>query len=122
MTEHEIWELVVLSQANIASLLGLYLTAASGYLVVSYLVGNKLTTMQTSLITGLFIVFGVITTFAVNVNLIRAGFLMGFTDSTYRPPLSPVVPIMPLVVTPFLFVGVIGCLKFMWDVRHPKSE
>jgi len=118
MTEHELWELVILSQANIASLLGLYLTAASGYLVVSYLIGNKLTRMQTSLVTGLFVVFGMITTFAVNVNLIRAGFLMDFTDFTYRPPLSPAVPIMPLIVTPFLAIGIIGCLKFMWDVRH----
>lgn len=122
MTEAELWELVILSQANIASLLGIYLTAASGYLVVSYLVGGKLTNMQTFLVTGLYIVFGMITTFALNVNLIRAGFLMEFTDEKYRPPLSPIVQVMPAIVTTFLFFGVLGCLKFMWDVRHPKTE
>jgi hypothetical protein len=27
-----------------------------------------------------------------------------------------------IVSTTLLIIGVIGALKFMWDVRHPKTE
>jgi len=43
MTEYEILDLVASNEAHMASQFSLYLTVISAYLVVSYLVGERLT-------------------------------------------------------------------------------
>ena len=42
MSEGEIWELILLSQANAATYIAMLLTLISGYLLTAYLVGAKL--------------------------------------------------------------------------------
>ena len=122
MTDAEVWELILMSQNNAATMLALYLSAVSGYLIVAYLIGNGLTTVQNTLISGLFVIFGLLSTTSCIAALTRAGFLLQFTDETYRSPYSHLIPVVPQFVGAILLIGMGGCLKFMWDVRHPKKE
>ena len=122
MTEAELWELILMSQSNMATFMALYFSVVSGYLIVSYLVGDKLTTLQSTLISGLFVIFGLLCTLGTVAFLGRAAFLLQFTDETYRSPLSVVIPYTPFITAAILLIGVVACLKFMWDVRHPKTE
>jgi hypothetical protein len=122
MTEAELWELILMSQSNMATFLALYFSVVSGYLIVSYLIGDKLTTLQSTLISGLFVIFGILCTLGTVAFLGRAAFLLQFTDETYRSPLSVVIPYTPFITAAILLIGVVACLKFMWDVRQPKTE
>ena len=122
MTDAELWELIIMSLGNAASIIAIYLSVTSGYLIVSYLVGKNLTRMQNTLITGLYITFAVIITLATVANFDRAAYLLKFTEETYRSPLSSGLPAVAIITGPILLIGVAACVKFMWDVRHPKTE
>jgi hypothetical protein len=103
-----------LSAANGA--MTLYVTVTSGYLLVAYLVGRDLTRLQTTIITVLYVVFAAMNTFAV-VSFFQSAFYFG---NTYGAGLAPS---WPAYGTGTLFIlGILACLKFMWDVRHSKTE
>jgi hypothetical protein len=38
MTDAELWELILISQGNVNSLLAVYISVLSGYLIVAYLI------------------------------------------------------------------------------------
>lgn len=121
MTDAELWELILISQSNMSSVMAIYISILSGYLIVAYLVGQKLTTFQCLTATGLFVVCSLAMIIACYAFLSRAAFLLQFTDKTYRSPASAFIPYTPYILSAFLFIGVLACLKFMWDVRHPKT-
>ena len=122
MTDAELWDLIIMSLGHAASIIAVYLSVTSGYLIVAYLAGKNLTRMQNRLITGLYITFAMIITLATVANFDRAAYLLKFTDETYRSPLSSGLPVVAMIVGPVLLIGVTACVKFMWDVRHPKAE
>ncbi len=99
--------------------LTLYLSVVSGYLVVSYLVGAKLTKFQSSFVTILFVVF------SLHFTLSSYGAFEGahLVHRQYFPAdsLGP-SPIMNRGLAMFQVAGVLGCLKFMWDVRKGDAE
>ncbi len=121
MSEAEIWEL--LNDYNTSGLNGmaLYLTITSSYLIAAFLIGEKLTRYQVAVISGLFVIFALLFTYGVVGFFDRANYfatlMSQYTDSPFRQR-----PIMPLVIGVMQCIGVVACLKFMWDVRHPKSE
>ena len=57
MSEYELLDLFISKEAQMASQFAIYLSTLSAYLVVAYLVGSKLSWVQLSAITALF-VFG----------------------------------------------------------------
>jgi hypothetical protein len=102
--------------------LSLYLTATSGYLIVAYLVGSKLTRSQMTIVSILFAVVASLSAYAATAWIMRASY---FTNQVRAA--DPAIPASPnqfvwVVVGMVLFGGIIACLKFMWDVRHPKTE
>jgi len=94
----------------------LYLTVTSGYLLVAYLAGKELTRLQAAIITCLYVVFTTANTLAV-ISFFNAAIHYGYTYGTGRMPLWP-----PYTVGTAFFLGILACLKFMWDVRHPKTK
>jgi len=94
----------------------LYLTVTSGYLLVAYLAGKELTRLQAAIITCLYMGFTATNTLAV-ISFFNAAIHYGHTYGTGRMPLWP-----PYIVGTMFFLGILACLKFMWDVRHPKTE
>lgn len=55
MTEYELLDLFISKEAQMASQFSIYLSILSAYIAVSYLVGSKLSWLQTTMISGLFI-------------------------------------------------------------------
>jgi hypothetical protein len=101
---------------NAGSAMGLYITITSGYLLVAYLAGKYLTRLQTVIISVLFIVLATFNTIAV-VSYFENAFYFGHTYGAGRVPYWPVYGMGTL-----FSLGILACLKFMWDVRHPKTE
>ncbi len=97
----------------------LYLSVVTGYLIVAYLAGSKLTKLQASFVTLLFVVF------SVHFTLSSLGGFEGayathveyFPDQIIGPS-----PVMNRGLAIFQIFGIFGCLKFMWDVRKKKNE
>jgi len=120
MSEAEIWELILLSQANAATYIAMLLTLISGYLIIAYLVGAKLPGQQILIVNGLFLMASFWIAFPAFAAYERAAFLLSLTSETFRSPRSAGMYIAP-GTSVVVFVGaILASLKFMWDVRHPK--
>jgi hypothetical protein len=94
----------------------LYLTAASGYLIVAYFQGNNLTRMQVGVVTTLFIYFALFVTFGTfsffqNAHYFGATYGLG-RSMVWTGSVAGMVQLF----------GIVAALKFMWDVRHNKSD
>jgi len=121
MTEAELWGLIVEYNNTVLSTFALYLTLISGFLIVAYLVGEKLTKWQAAIVTLGFVLSTSLFTFAAYGYGSRAIFLIGQTSDPYRSGITMTYPAL-LAIVLMLVLGVIASLKFMWDVRHPKTE
>ena len=98
------------------SAMGLYVTVTSGYLLVAYLAGKDLTRLQAVIISVLYVTFAIFNTIAV-VTYFQNAFYFGHTYGAGRAPYWPVYGLGVL-----FSLGILACLKFMWDVRRPKTE
>ena len=88
MSEAEIWELILLSQANAATYIAMLLTLMSGYLVLAHLVGAKLAKQQIVIINLLFFSAAVWIAFPAFAAYERASFLLSLTSETFRSAIS----------------------------------
>jgi hypothetical protein len=120
MSEAEIWELILLSQANAATYIAMLLTLISGYLVIAYLVGAKLSVQQILIVNGLFLLAAFWIAFPAFAAYERASFLLLLTSEAYRSPRSAGIHLAPVASVVIFSGGILASLKFMWDVRHPK--
>ena len=115
-----IYDLII--QFNLAGMtaMALYLTAVSGYLLMAYMIGRNLTTLQCSIITGLFLWFTLFITIGTAGYFGRAIQLIDLLE--FAPSGIKLAPWVIWGSSGFEFVGIFASLKFMWDVRHPKTE
>ena len=122
MTEAELVESSVMYYGHVADMLSIYLTVTMGFLVAAYLVGGKLSSSQLMIISTLYVIFALTSSYMVvasglrGVSYIR---MVGELNSDTKIYASGVVPV---VIGFCLFGGIAACLKFMWDVRHPGAE
>jgi hypothetical protein len=116
MTEYEYLDLAgTYGGLGVSALMG-YFSVLSAYFIVAYVVGSFMTRAQVRAVTGLylgmqlFLAWGTVTYFWG---------ARGFRELSgeYQPPVAP-----HLIALPLLVIGVIAGLKFMRDVRHPKTE
>jgi hypothetical protein len=123
MTEAELVEAIT-SYFDIAvATLTLYMTVCSGYLIVAYMVGGNLTTSQAFIVSTLYCFIAAVTTYAFYAWAQRALDYLVIQESSGISSIdTAATPIMASVLTAIMSAGVLACLKFMWDVRHPKDE
>ena len=122
MTEAELVESGTLFYGLTADMLSIYLTATTGFLIVSYMVGNKLSRAQLITISSLYIIFAVISSY------LAVGY--AFRGMTYMRIAAEVNPdvevyatnVLPIAMAFCLFGGIIACLKFLWDIRRATTE
>ena len=122
MTEAELLEVAANYWSNVISLITIFITAMSGYLVVAYIVGKELNTQQATLVNTL---YGALQGFALFsiFEFARAGVENGklalemSTQRTVGPSES-----IPFVFIAIMFPMILASYKFMWDIRHPKAE
>ena len=121
MTTYEMADLAQNLFANGLSSFALFLSVVFAYIVSAYLVGAQLTRTQVRMLTFVFVIVAALIAWSIaaytngGVNLSS----LAFPDNTdhFFTPKSWVPPFV-------LGIGlVIICiaLKFMWDVRHPKT-
>ena len=122
MTEAELVTAAQETWANYLTSLGLFIGIVSAYLVVAYAVGKDLSRAQVVHVNVLFVIFtgfGLVGMY--NWSRVAGEMAMIAIEMSEVRQISPTtgVPTLSLVV---LIPIVIACLKFMWDVRHPKTE
>jgi hypothetical protein len=123
MTESELIEAIT-SYFDIAvAALTLYVTICSGYLLVAYMAGGNLTNSQAFIVSTLYCFVATVTTYAFRTWSLRSFEYLAFQKSSELSSIElGIAPTLGSVLTVIMFAGVLACLKFMWDVRHPKAE
>jgi hypothetical protein len=122
MTEYEILDLITNTANAGTSVLAVVMTTISGYLVVAWLVGEKLTGAQVTLVNLVFVVFApmmILTWASIFVGALRLQERLHSINPESSAGLSAGGT---TAVSITLLVLVLGSIKFMWDVRHPKTE
>ena len=123
MTESELIEAITSYFDLAVTALTLYVTICSGYLIVAYLLGANLTTSQTFIVSTLYCFVAAITTYAFRTWSKRSFEYLAFQESSGLSSIDlRTSPTSESVLTAIMFAGVFACLKFMWDVRHAKTE
>jgi hypothetical protein len=117
MTQAELWELIIAYNTGLLSGTTIYFSALTGYLIVAYVIGDKLTAMQTAIITIGFVVFQSLISFGTIGLGTRAVFLIGKTSEEYRSGIMINHPVI-FMLSMILLGGIAAALKFMWDIRH----
>ena len=122
MTEAELVEAWGLFLGNSQAGLGLYLSILSGYLIIAYLIGNKLTRAQVTIVSALF----VFSTTSVSLWFWAWwGRALEFAmEAKQLNPSRQVAnsPAAHYIFTSMLLLGIAAALYFMWTIRHPKTE
>jgi hypothetical protein len=125
MTEYEMMDLIGTFQTLAVTEIMAYFTVLSAYCIVAFMVGPKLSRAQVIMITGLYLIMSLFLVWATGSHLMGARSLVEnvtmIAGNDFR---SVIVTYLKphQVVIPLLLIGVVSGLKFMWDVRHPKTE
>jgi hypothetical protein len=99
-----------------------YLTILSGYLVAAFIVGERLTKLQALIINFGFITFTSLTIWGA-VTFWNATYVTAVKVASTHPELTSGDWLNPAYVGLVCMVGgLIAACKFMWDIRHPKTE
>jgi hypothetical protein len=99
-----------------------YITILSGYLIVAFAVGERLSKLQALIITIGFITF---TSFAIwgAVTFWNSTYVTAVNLASTHPEITSVSWLNPAhVAFVCMFGGIIAGCKFMWDIRHPKIK
>jgi hypothetical protein len=122
MTEAELVEAANSSWSLVISTMGVYMTIVSAYLIAAYLAGIKLTTSQVGIISALFITMTSILLMGLYGWATRGTYytleLAALNSDVFAYGYSGV----PIVLTSLCSVGILATLKFMWDIRHSKTQ
>jgi hypothetical protein len=122
MTEYELADLLGSISGDTLVFIPLVISLVSGYMVVAWLVGKQLTRAQVVLINSLYIAFFVLLAFSwtkrVLVAMSYQSELMAMNPNRVEVQGSWLIP----VVSVLMIITLLACLKFMRDIRHPKTE
>ena len=108
---------------SIAFFMG-FISLVSAYLVVAYVVGKELLPSQVIVINLLFSVSTILTIFGNAVtarNAIQAHYLGSLNVEEMIALPEFLIYFVPISLILIDFCIVLASLKFMWDIRHPKT-
>ena len=122
MTEYELADLVASTIANSLIIAPILISIASAYLVVAWVVGSKLDRSQVLLINSLFVsftlLFGLSWARRIQVALSYQEELLKVNPDR----MAEIGTWLPQGATILNILIILACLKFMWDIRHPKKQ
>jgi hypothetical protein len=122
VTEAELLAVSHESWSNAISLVALFVSILSGYLIVAYMVGKNMTRSQIVILNTLFLglsgffVLGALEFARISLEMEYLALEIG-TQRIVEPQAY-----LPYGLTMFYGICIIAALRFMWDVRHPKPE
>ena len=122
MTEYELVDAIASFNSNMYSWATFYMTALSAYLVTAYILGAKLTISQTILINTCFVFFSAMGIFALRGSAMRCLEFVAEVQAINPERGFALTSEVLWVILSMMLLGIFVCLKFMWDIRHPKTK
>jgi sterol desaturase/sphingolipid hydroxylase (fatty acid hydroxylase superfamily) len=121
MTEAELIEASATYNGLMQVWISAYFTAFTAFMITAYLAGNKLNRNQVVFVSAGFFLFSSLCTFAAYGT---GSLLVDFANEVEAiNPERNFVANYPTIYAGVivLAIGILGSLKFMWDIRHPKT-
>ena len=122
MTTYEMADLTQNLFANSLSSFAVFLSVVFAYIVTAYLVGAQLTRTQVGMLSFIFVLVAMLIVWSmaayVNGGVYLNQLAYPDTDGNFFAPKTW----LPQFVLGIGFVILGIALKFMWDVRHPKTD
>jgi hypothetical protein len=122
MVEAELLEISNMAWGNSIALVGLVITLISGYLIAAYIIGANMTHSQSVIINILYVGFAsflILSFFAFSLGATELD-TIAYEMSTQRS--NEPRAELAYAVGIFMSFCILASLKFMWDIRHPRSE
>ena len=106
---------------NVLTCISLLITLVSGYLVVAFTVGNRLTRQQVIIVNSIYLLMSI---FVLWGTVAMVGKAHGFEVIAYSmagAAFDEFVPRGDIANSIAIIFGfaIVASLKFMWDIRHP---
>jgi magnesium-transporting ATPase (P-type) len=121
MTQAEAMELIAIWSGLASTDFALYITATFAYIVAAYVVGSKLTRIQTLMISFLYVWLAVIAVLAVDSDFTWMQISIEQLVDKRLQGITYTGEFWRLPVTGFMICGILVSIYFMWNVRHPKT-
>ena len=121
MTEYEMADVLTSTTHASVDVFSAYVTLMIAYLVATYLVGLKLTNTQMAIISILFVVTASTLVWALYSYLSRAIPLADALEAMNPGVNYGAQPWTRNTLTIVMSLGILACLRFMWDIRHSKG-
>ena len=128
MTEYELIDAINSTMANAWSVSQYGLSIVTGYLLVAYFIGSKLTKLQVYFVSILFFIMHSLIVVSLigiskrvqllDLKLSQMGSDLGLASLITAVSDGTAIP-WPAYLTGILVA--LGCFYFMWSVRHPKT-
>jgi hypothetical protein len=121
VTEYELIDALGTYSSGMQSWTAMYFSGVSAFLITAYVVGKRLTTMQTTVISAAFTLLAFNSVggyYGLGIRLVEC------TDELreLRPGNIYVASEIGVSIYTLLFlIGIVASPKFMWDIRHPKT-
>lgn len=122
MTDHELVDAIASFNSNMHFWATLYIALLSAYLVTAYKAGANLSKSQTMIINTGCIIFA-----GTQIVGVRASGMRSLEFAAELQAINPerefaLTPIVLWVVALIMLIGILACLKFTWDIRHPTHQ
>ena len=122
MTAYELTDLMFSAINGAVAVNGLIFTLISGYLIVAWTIGEKLTRSQVTMVNLLFLSSAPMTEWGWLGRYLMALDLQNRLIEL-EPQTAERVSMYVISGHPFVTsILIIGSMKFMWDIRHPKTK
>ena len=122
MTEYELVDAIASFNSNMYSWASFYLTIIFAYLVAAYILGAKFSKSQTIIVNACFVGFSASGIFGVRGSGMRCLEFVAEVQALNPERGFALTPAVLWVVVAIMLAGILGGLKFMWDIRHSKAE
>ncbi len=120
MTAYEMADLAQSNFSNSIAAMALYLTLVFAYLAAAYFVGKDLTRSQATILNAVFLTFALINTFGIAAYTNAAVKIASQVGISFDLGLFAPKPWVAPAIGIFCLLGIMICLKFMWDLRRPE--
>jgi hypothetical protein len=121
MNGNEVFELLRMESEYTLSLGQMSITILTGYLLIAFFIGARLTRFQVIFATAVYSVMYLSTALSLSQSqtvLVHLAATLRDSGSEI-PVISAANPVVSYITTGLLYLG---SIYFMWNVRHPKPE
>lgn len=120
MTEYELTDSLTSLMSVASDIFAVYISLLAAYLVSAYLVGHKLDAIQVITISTLFAVAGSVLVWGMYSFFSRAIPLADALEVINPDVRYGAHRLTRFVLVSVMSLGILACLKFMWDIRRGK--